>query len=648
VHSAAAAGGFAAANLRAAVALQARNANLRDRTAVETTPPDRRRRSLRGAATPTGNLFALALATVVVAALYLGRDLLVPLVLAVLLAFVLTPLVQGLKRIGLPRVAAIMLSVLLGVAVILGVAGLVIGQLVSVAGELPRYGENVSRKLEQLNLDGLIARAEEAVRGLTSMFSRASDRLAPDVPQPVPAAASPFEVLGGFAEPVLHVVATGGIVVVFALFVLLYQADLRDRLIRLAGVRDLHRTMGAMDDAAYRLSRLFLSQVALNSAFGLMIAAVLWVMGLPGAPIWGVLAALMRFVPFVGTFIAVVPPVLMALAADPGWALAIMVLTLFLITEPLMGQAAEPLVFGHSTGLSPLSVIVAATFWTFMWGPIGLLLATPLTVLLVVLGRHVPRLEFLDVMLGNRPALQPEESFYQRALEGDADALVAQARAHLKSGGSLVAWHDDVALRGLALAERDWSREVLEPERLETIRQQVDTLVDELSETPAAAEAAALPAEWRAEGAVAVVAGRGRLDDLAAALAAQGLKQAGFGAVAVPRGALEGAPDPLLDPSRARFCVLSVLEEGSSAASARYFLRRLRRQVPGIRVALGLWHAPADSTMLAELRQDSGGADSIVTTVREAVALAQATAGTPEEPAVASTSTPPVAAGKAA
>jgi predicted PurR-regulated permease PerM len=602
---------------------------------VETRLHDRPRRSLGPPGAPAANLFALIAGALVVAALYLGRDLLVPLVLAVLLAFVLAPLARLLRRIGLPRVLAVILSVLTGVAAIAAVLVVVVRQLALLAAELPRYAENLSAKLERLRLKELLEQGEQAIRGITSIFSRGSDPFATPAPPAAAPEASPLDVLAGVAEPVLEPLATAGIVIVFALFVLLYREDLRDRLIRLAGVRDLHRTMGAMDDAAVRLSRLFLSQVALNGAFGLFIAAALWMLGLPGAFVWGVLAGLMRFVPFVGTFIAVLPPVALALAADPGWTLAIGVLLLFALGEPLMGQLAEPLVFGRSTGLSPLSVIVAATFWTFMWGPIGLLLAVPLTVGLVVLGRHVPQLEFLEVMLGSRPPLQPEESFYQRALAGDADGLVALARTHLREGGSLIAWYDDVALRGLALAEADWSREVLEPERLDIIRQQVETLLDELAEAQPAEPGAEIPPAWRAEGAVLLVAGRGRLDDLAAAVAAQGLRQAGFGAAALPRAALEGEPDPRLDPARVRLCCLSLMEEGSSAAAARYFLRRLRKSVPGVGVLLGIWHAPSGSPILAELRAEGGAADSIVTTTREVIAYCQAVSAQTETPAPA-------------
>jgi predicted PurR-regulated permease PerM len=592
---------------------------------LESNPAERRLRALAAAAGGPG-FGPVAVGAIVVAALYLGRDLLVPLALAVLLAFVLAPLARGLRRIGLGHVPSVLLAVVAAVGVLVGLALVVLRQLAALAGDLGEFAGNLRAKLEQMRVAELLGQAEHALDGLRGMFGARSEMV-----QPSQAAAesSPLEVLASFLGPVLSPLATAGLVVIFALFILLYRADLRDRLVRLAGVRDLHRTVGALDDAAYRLSRLFLAQLALNAGLAALVGAAFWVIGLPGAPLWGIIAGLMRFVPFVGTPVAILPPLLLALAAEPGWGLALWVVAIFLLTEPLMGQVFEPLIFGRSTGLSPVSVILAATFWTFMWGPIGLLLATPLTVGLVVLGRHVPRLEFLDVMLGDRPPLRPEESFYQRALEGDADALVTQARAAMRGGLSLVAWHDEVALRGLALAEADWSREVLEPERLDAVRQQVETLLDELAETPTA-EAGSAPPALRAEGAVVCVAGRGRLDDLSAEVAAQGLRHEGFGAIGVPSTALEGPPDPRLDPGRVRLCCLAVLEEGSSAAAVRYFLRRVQRRLPGVPVVVALWHAPSGSPTLVALRNEGGGVTTLVTSLGEVLAFCQATSGQAE------------------
>jgi hypothetical protein len=307
----------------------------------------------------------------------------------------------------------------------------------------------------------------------------------------------------------------------------------------------------------------------------------------------------------------------------------------------------EPLLYGASTGLSPLSVILSATFWAFLWGPIGLLLATPLTVCLVVLGRHVERLSFLEVMLGDSPSLRPDEGFYQRALLDDADGLVTQARQHLKETPSLAAWCDEVALGGLTLAQADWSREVLEPERAEAIGRLVALLLDEVAETAVSGPAAAAPTvlpdpAWAKPGAVLCVAGQGPFDEPAAAMAALVLRlQAGLGAEAAPNAALEAARIEALDPAVTRICLLSVLEGGSSAASVRYFLRRLRRRLPEARVVIGLWHVAPDSPMLAALRAE-GISEVIVTTVGEALALCQAeqasaaaAGAAPAEPAAA-------------
>jgi hypothetical protein len=437
-----------------------------------------------------------------------------------------------------------------------------------------------------------------------------------------------LSVVGSVLGPILHPLATAGLVIIFTILTLLYREDLRDRAIRLAGSRDLHRTMTAMNDAAGRLSRLFLAQVALNAGYSVLISGLLLVVGLPSPLLWGILAGLMRFVPFIGTPIAVAPPLLLAAAVVPGWSMAITVLVVFLVGGAIMGQVLEPLLFGRRTGLSPLSVVLAASFWAFLWGPVGLLISTPLTVGLVVLGRHVPRFEFFDVMLGDRPPLQPEESFYQRALEGDADGLVEQARDILsEEGSSLAAYADTVALQGIVLAQTDWSREALEPERLDVIHAQVGTLLDDLSDFGVAPGLgnSALPAAWRAEGAVVCIAGRGPFDDLTARLAGLVLHRAGLGARAETSAVLETTNLGRLDPGLVRLCCLSVLEEGNSVAGLRYFLRRIARQLPAAKVIVGLWDAPSDSAMLAALREE-GPADAIVTSLGEAAALGEALA----------------------
>ena len=216
------------------------------------------------------------------------------------------------------------------------------------------------------------------------------------------------------------------------IFILIQRQDLRNRLVRLAGAQDLQRTTAALDDAGQRLSRLFLAQLALNAAFGLVIGAGLWFIGVPSAPLWGMLAMILRFVPYIGAVISAIFPLILAAAVGAGWTMVLWTAALFLIVEPIAGHVIEPLLFGHTTGLSPVAIITSATFWTWLWGPIGLILATPLTICLVVLGRHVDGLKFLDVMLGDQPALTPAELVYQRMLARDPIEAAEQAQLFLR------------------------------------------------------------------------------------------------------------------------------------------------------------------------------------------------------------------------
>ena len=588
----------------------------------------------------TGGLAALVAGAVVVAALYFGRDLLEPMVLAVLLAFVLAPLVSLLQRARLGATLPVFIAVLLAFAVI-GSIGMVVGrQMTTLAEGIPAYQATIQHKIATLDLGPQMTR--EVQGSLHSILGSAKDAAPASGKAAAPAriavasapasafdASSTLVIVRTVAPSLLGVLATLGVVLIFVIFVLLFREDLRDRLVRLVGRQDLHRTILAMNDAAHRLSRFFLFQVVINTGFGVFIGAGLAVSGLPNPVLWGILAAMMRFVPFIGTFIAATPPVLLALAVAPGWSLAVIVLLLFVLSELIMGQVVEPLIYGHSTGLSPIAVIVAATFWAFLWGPVGLLLATPLTVCLVVIGRHVESLAFLEVILGDSPPLDAEETFYQRALEGNARVLTDQARAAV-SQTSLVEYYDRVALRGLALAQADLSRDALAFDRLEAVHAQVQIVVTALGERAAAAAVIAEPppAPWRTDGTVLCIPGRGQLDDLGARMAMQVLQGAGFGArcetnlvLGARRGeaAEAGAPNH----TEARLVCLSVLEEGSSPSAIRYLLRRIGRQMPQAAVVVCLWNAAGSSTTLAALRSE-GSDEMIVLSLSELVALTRA------------------------
>ncbi len=586
-------------------------------------------------------LSVLNAAAVVVAALYFGRELLVPMVLAVLLAFVLVPVVTLLQRARLGHAPSVLVAVTLAFTTIFGIGAVVGGQATTLAASLPAYQATIQDKMKSLTLGTeLVGRLNASLQTLLGGVENEAGNApaasaapaAPTPPVPAPSAAVPMGELGvssTFAlvrlvlEPLVHPLATIGVVVVFLVFVLLYRDDLRDRFVRLVGRHDLHRTILAMNDAARRLSRYFLFQLALNTGFGVFITVGLWLVGLPNPVLWGILAALMRFVPYIGSFIAAVPPFLLALAVVPGWSLAFLVLGLFLLADLVMGQVIEPLLYGHSTGLSPIAVILAAAFWAFLWGPVGLLLATPLTVCLVVLGRHVESLAFFEVMLGDSPPLAPSETFYQRALEGNAKELAAQARKSIAEG-SLAEYYDHIALRGLALAQADLSRDALAFERLEAIHSQIETLLAGIAgqQTQPKTPQQAPPPEWQHEGAVVCIPARGQLDGLAATMAMQVLQGAGFGAREVTNLVLgAGRGDQGL--AATRLCCLSVLDQGSSASGIQYMLRRIQRQMPEAAIVIGLWHAEGSSSLLAALRSE-GAEETIVLSIGELVALARA------------------------
>lgn len=591
-------------------------------------------------------LSTLNASAVVIAALYFGRELLVPMVLASLLAFVLAPACKLLQRIRLPRVLAVLVAVVLAFAIIGGI-GMIVGRQAAMLGDsLPSYEATVMTKWTALSTgNGVLHRL---TGGLSNPLLPPGDANAKPGASPVAALGLDFGSSGlslarTLAAPLLGPVATAGVVLVFTIFILLYSEDLRDRLVRLVGRRDLHRTILTLNDAARRLSRFFLFQLGLNTAFGTLIGLSLWITGLPNPILWGIVAAIMRFVPYVGTVIAVLPPLLLALAVVPGWTLALSVLALFIVSEMIMGQVIEPLIYGHSTGLSPIAVIVATAFWAFLWGPVGLLLATPLTVCLVVIGRHVDSLAFFDVMLGDGSPLEPAETFYQRALEGNAKALTAISRQRI-AASSLAEFYDKVAMRGLALAQGDLSRDVLAFERLEAIHTQIDVLLASLAPRPGTKSASppspsSLPPDWRADGAIVCIPGRGQLDDLAASMATQVLRNAGFGVEIAPNvvlGASASLPETF---ANTRLCCVSVLEEGSSVAGIRYFIRRIQKRMPGARIVVCLWHAAGSSSVLSELRSENHE-EYVVLSIGELLALALALSARATSPKIGTADLP--------
>ena len=448
--------------------------------------------------------------------------------------------------------------------------------------------------------------------------------------QPVPVQVyqpgpGPFAIVQTIAGTALSPLETTGIVLIFVIFILLQREDLRNRFIRLVGSGDLQRTTTAMNDAAGRLSRYFLIQTLVNASFGVIVAVGLYFIGVPSPILWGIVALLLRFVPYIGPIIAASFPIALAAAIDPGWGIALETLALFLIVETVIAQAVEPWLYGHNTGVSPIAVMISATFWTWLWGLVGLVLSTPLTVCLVVLGRHVERLAFLDVIFGDAPPLTLVESFYQRLLVGDASEIADQAEKFLKHH-SLVDYFDEVALQALQLAQADLRRGVLDQFRQAQIKETIEELLEDLSDhvdrpppvaapqgtaepltAPKAADSpkpsqepelepsaktAQLPAEAPgAESQLSVfcVAGRSFLDEAAAALFAQILENNRIAYKVEPAGTLTISRISRLSAEGAHIVCLSYFDADTSSASARFAVKRLRRHLPGTKILGGFW-----------------------------------------------------------
>jgi predicted PurR-regulated permease PerM len=624
-----------------------------------------------------GAVASAILAALFIAALYFGREIFVPIALAILLSFVLAPLVGLLQRARIPRGFSVVSVVLLAFMIIFGLGTLIANQLSELAGDLPVYQSTMREKIKSVRgataRSGTLERAADMLQELSreldkpkedKSFRGSVDRLGGantaasmtpvpvEVRQPDPGA---LENLRSLIAPLLNPLATTGIIIIFVIFILIQREDLRNRLIRLAGSHDLQRTTAALDDAATRLSRLFLAQLTINATFGVIIGTGLSFIGVPSAILWGILAAVLRFVPYIGSAISAAFPLAIAAAVDPGWSMLAWTLALFLGVGPVVSQVVEPLVYGQSTGLSPVAIVVSATFWTALWGPIGLVLATPLTVCLVVLGRHVERLEFLDVIFGDRPALSPSEMFYQRMLAGDPTEAAGKAEEFLKEK-SLSSYFDEVALKGLQLAQVDAKRGTLDQARMIKIRDAVtefasdlstqDDSIPEVASPTMDAEAAAaleavpdaaissnlpvfqkvdLPLNWQSEAPVLCMAGRTPLDEAAAVLFAQLSHAHGLAARVQPADALSTANIVRLETEGVAMVCLSYLD-ASSPAHMRYSVRRLRRRLPRATIMLGCWAEDIDKETLEALR-DTAKADMAAGSLSEAMMICRTAAG---------------------
>jgi predicted PurR-regulated permease PerM/GAF domain-containing protein len=566
--------------------------------------------------------------------LYFGSEIFVPFALAILLSFILTPMVNWLRRRGVPRIAAVLMAVTLAFVVVAGLALVVGRQLVQLADNLPKYQSTITEKIHSLQKSapggGVLDKVTTTVEDLGKEISgeqKKGEVVEPGLPagartqEPVivrlaPPQPKPLELIRSVIGPLLAPLATAGLVVIFVIFVLLEREDLRDRFIKLAGAGDLQKSTQAINDAAARVSRYLVMQLIVNLSYGIPIGVALYFVGVPNAILWGLLAAVLRFIPYLGPFIAALFPVALSIAVDPGWTMLFWVVGLFLVAELISNNVIEPWLYGSSTGLSSLAIIIAAIFWTMLWGPVGLFLSTPLTVCVVVIGRYVPQLEFLGILLGSDPVLAPEEQLYQRLLAGNVEEAVEIAEDYVDEWSSCE-FYDNVAIPALRLAENDRQRNTTDTNYRRLVADTAIFVVREIEDH--VQEKAALEESHPApeHPSVLCLAGRTELDHAAAEMIAQVLQERGFGAKVLPPIAVaQGALGQLELHGIDAIC-LSYFHP-QPQVFARYVFRRVRRRAPHLKLVVCCWNLMAGAEQPEELKQQTA-ADAALASLQACV-----------------------------
>ena len=547
----------------------------------------------------------------VIAVLYLARDILIPLAFAITLTLVLTPGVGWLQKLHIRRFPAALLVMMVSITIAGGVGYVIFNQLVQVVNDLPSYRENIDNKIKALRAPnkGALGRAAQSVKELGKELATAQDLPAPPPPQgragrvsaPVNTPANPLPVqvieqpangliyVRDLTQPFLAPLAILGIVLVFTVFLLVEEADLRNRLFRLAGLDRLNVVTQALDDATHRVSRYLMLQFMVNAGFGILCGLGLYLIGVPYAALWGTVAALLRIVPYVGSVTAGLLPLLLSLAVFDRWMPPLLVFLLFTTLELVIANLFEPWLYGAHTGISSLALLLTTVFWATLWGPAGLILSTPLTVCVVVLGRHIPHLSFLHILLGDQPALVAEAHLYQRLLAMDDQEARAVAEEYL-SENSLLQLYDAVILPALTLAEQDRHKGSLDPEREEFLFLSVREMLAEFSEkaqnsSPEDSGERQAPA---LSGRVLCFPAHDEADEIAAAMLSQLLEQAGRATVSFPLGSSSDSMLSLVEPTgNDVFCISAIPPFAFS--HARTLNRQLRTKFPKTKILIGVW-----------------------------------------------------------
>ncbi len=587
--------------------------------------------------------------------LYFARAVLIPLALALTLNFLLMPMVLWLQRFRMRRVLAVALVMLISIGAVGGLGWIVAGQVLQVASDLPQYRLNIRNKVEALHLapESALGRAAESVREIDSDLAQpaavrgSQERLqAPGSSQTAATPAIPVQVvtppatglqyLGQLLSPMLKPLGTAGMVVIFTVFILIAQEDLRDRFLRLAGVGQLHAMTLALNDASQRISRYLAMQFLVNTGYGICFGLGLFLIGIPNALLWGVIAGLFRLIPYVGALAAAMFPLVLALAIFHGWGPPLLVVALFFLLELIASNVVEPLLYGAHTGISSLALLVTTVFWTLLWGWAGMVLAIPLTVCAIVLGRYVPQMAFLHVLLGDETALSVEAQFYQRLLALDQDDARSVAQNFLRSR-SLISLYDKVIVPALTLAEQDRHRGALDETRESFVYLSTSEIVSELASDappdparkgrkllsrwmsttghglPEAGRAGAAPSTMR----IFCLAANDQADEITSSMLAQLLERAGHGVLSLPVGSQLEEILQNLPPEPQDVICISALPPFAFAQAAA-MCARIRLHLPEVKILAGVWGFSGDLNK-AQQRFGSANPDALVASLAQAV-----------------------------
>ncbi|MHB8864852.1 MAG: AI-2E family transporter [Pirellulaceae bacterium] len=567
----------------------------------------------------------LASIAVVIAALYLAKGVLIPLTLAVLLSFLLSPVCDWLERHKLGRIPAVLVTAILGFAV-LGVAlWIAVVQMTELAPKIPEYQGNIQAKLHSVN-----AYFVSALSKVTKTAEDMGQDLPPEEPAEGPrgtaewpysvrvlsSPASPLQVLGKTFGTLVEVLGVAGIVIVLVVFFLVRREDLRDRFIRLIGQGHLTLTTQMLEDAATRVSRYLSMLFLINATFGIAVGIGLYLIGVPNAILWGILATTLRFIPYIGPWIAAAMPIGLSLAVSTGWVPPILTIGLFVALELFSNNVMEPWLYGRHTGMSAVAVLVAAVFWTWLWGIAGLLLATPLTVCLLVIGKHVPQLSFLDILLGNEPVFEPTKRVYQRLLAGDQEEAAELIEDNLKER-PLVEVYDTLLIPALALAEIDWHNGEIDEGRHNFILQSLREIIRETDEgQPGVPSHEGTEDGTSPKSSILCLPARDEADALGGMMLAQLLNSSGYPVESVSAATTTSELVDIVERSKAVVVCISSTPP-AAVTYARHLCRHLRDRSPNVHLVVGLWNAASDLSK-AKSRIGVGDTTHVVATLAEA------------------------------